>query len=115
MATRRTCRAERKNLYQGVVVQAPETAAPAGQRAAPPAPRGPGARSRLSLGHVVTLLAGLLAMLLVFSVLRERDTTWRVAVAGAEIRAGSAAGQASFWLIEVQVPNAVRGTLVDPA
>jgi hypothetical protein len=56
-------------------VQAPDTAVPAGQRAPAPAPKGPGARSRLSLGHMITLLAGLLAMLLVFSVLRERDAT----------------------------------------
>jgi Flp pilus assembly protein CpaB len=115
MLTRRTCRAEWKNQYPGVVVQAPETAVPAGQRAPAPAPRGPGARSRLSLGHVITLLAGLLAMLLVFSVLRERDTTWRVAVAGAEIRAGTAVDRASFRLVEVHVPAAVRGTLVEPA
>ncbi len=94
-------------------MQAPETAAPAGQRAAPPAPRGPGARSRLSLGHVVTLLAGLLAMLLVFSVLRERDATWRVAVAAAEIRAGTAVARGSFRLVDVRVPDDVRGRLID--
>ncbi len=96
-------------------MQAPETAVPASQRAPASAPRGPGARSRLSLGHVVTLLAGLLAMLLVFSVLRERDTTWRAVVAGGEIRAGTAVDRASFRLVDVHVPDSVRGTLVAPA
>jgi Flp pilus assembly protein CpaB len=96
-------------------VQTPDTVVPAGQRPAAPAPRGPGARSRLSLGHVVTLLAGLLAMLLVFSVLRERDATWRVAVAGAEIRAGTVVDRASFRLVDVRVPSQVRGALLDPA
>ncbi|HZD74634.1 MAG TPA: RcpC/CpaB family pilus assembly protein [Actinomycetota bacterium] len=64
---------------------------------------------------MITLLAGLLAMLLVFSVLRERDTTWRAAVAGAEIRAGTTVGGTSFRLVDVHVPDAVRDTLVDPA
>jgi Flp pilus assembly protein CpaB len=96
-----------------VVVQAPDTAAPAGQRAPAPAPKGPGGRSRFSLGHVITLLAGLLAMLLVFSVLRERDATSRVAVAGAEIRAGTTVGRASFRLVDVHVPAEIRGRLFD--
>jgi Flp pilus assembly protein CpaB len=64
---------------------------------------------------MVTLLAGLLAMLLVFSVLRERDTTWRAVVAGGEIRAGTAVERAAFRLVDVHVPDSVRGTLVAPA
>lgn len=64
---------------------------------------------------MITLLAGLLAMLLVFSVLRERDTTFRVAVAGSEIRAGTVVGQAPFRLVNVHVPADVRDALVDPA
>jgi Flp pilus assembly protein CpaB len=96
-------------------VQAPDTAAPAGQRApAAAAPRGP-SRSRFSLGHVITLLAGLIAMLLVFSVLRERDTTSQVAVASAEIRAGATISRASFRLADVHVPSDVRGRLIDAA
>jgi Flp pilus assembly protein CpaB len=64
---------------------------------------------------MITLLAGLLAMLLVFSVLRERDTSFRVAVASSEIRAGTVVGQASFRLVDVHVPASVRDALVDPS
>jgi Flp pilus assembly protein CpaB len=64
---------------------------------------------------VITLLAGLLAMLLVFSVLRERDTTSQAAVAGSEIRAGATIGRASFRLADVHVPSDVRGRLLDAA
>jgi Flp pilus assembly protein CpaB len=64
---------------------------------------------------VITLLAGLLAMLLVFSVLRERDTTSQVAVASAEIRAGTTISRASFRLADVHVPGEVRGRLIDAA
>ncbi len=64
---------------------------------------------------MITLLAGLLAMLLVFSVLRERDATSQVATAGAEIRAGTTVGRASFRLVNVHVPAEVRSRLIDQA
>jgi Flp pilus assembly protein CpaB len=64
---------------------------------------------------MITLLAGLLAMLLVFSVLRERDATSQVATAGAEIRAGTTVGRASFRLVDVHVPAEVRSRLIDQA
>jgi len=64
---------------------------------------------------VITLLAGLLAMLLVFSVLRERDSTYRAAAAAAEIRAGTTVETTALRMVEVRVPEDVRGRLVDPA
>jgi len=95
-------------------VQAPDTAAPAAHPGPAAAPRRSG-RSRLSVGHVITLLAGLLATLLVFSVLRERDVTFRAAAAAAEIRAGTTVDRAALRLVDVHVPDDVRGRLVAPA
>jgi Flp pilus assembly protein CpaB len=94
-------------------MQSPDTAVPAPQPT--PAPRRPASRSRLSFGHVVTLLAGLLATVLVFSVLRERDAGFRATVAGAEIRAGTAVEASALRVVDVRVPDDVRGRLVDPA
>jgi len=99
----------------GVAVQAPDTAAPAAHQGPAPAPRRPGTRSRLSVGHIITLLAGLLATLLVFSVLRERDITFRATAAAAEIRAGTTVDRTALRLVDVRVPDDVRGRLVDPA
>jgi Flp pilus assembly protein CpaB len=96
-------------------MQTPDTAAPATQPGPAPGPRRPASRSRLSFGHVVTLLAGLLATVLVFSVLRERDASFRAAAAGAEIRAGTTVRATALRMVSVQVPADVRGRLIDPA
>ena len=96
-------------------MQSPDTAVPAPQPTPAPAPRRPASRSRLSFGHVVTLLAGLLATVLVFSVLRERDAGFRATAAGAEIRAGTAVEATALRVVDVRVPDDVRGRLVDPA
>ncbi len=96
-------------------MQTPDTAAPAAHSGPPPVPRRPASRSRLSFGHVVTLLAGLLATVLVFSVLRERDSTYRAAAAAAEIRAGTTVETTALRMVEVRVPEDVRGRLVDQA
>jgi len=53
-----------------------------------PAPRRP-LLSRLSLGHVIMVLAGLLAFLLVLVVLRSRGETVQIAVAADQIDAGT--------------------------
>ena len=53
-----------------------------------PAPRRP-LLSRLSLGHVIMILAGLLAFLLVLVVLRERGESFQIAVAAQQIDAGT--------------------------
>jgi Flp pilus assembly protein CpaB len=95
-------------------MQTPDTAAPAAHPGPAPAPRRPASRSRLSFGHVVTLLAGLLATVLVFSVLRERDATFRAAAVGAEIRAGTTVEATALRMVDVRVPRDVRGRLIDP-
>jgi Flp pilus assembly protein CpaB len=96
-------------------MQAPDTAAPAADPGPVPASRRPPSRSRLSLGHVVTLLAGLLATVLVYSVLRERDATFRAAAASAEIRAGTTVERTALRAVDVGVPENVRGRLIDPS
>jgi Flp pilus assembly protein CpaB len=96
-------------------MQAPDTAAPAADPGPVPASRRPPSRSRLSLGHVVTLLAGLLATVLVYSVLRERDATFRAAAASAEIRAGTTVERTALRAVDVGVPEDVRGRLIDPS
>ena len=53
-----------------------------------PAPRRP-LLSRLSLGHVIMVLAGLLAFLLVLVVLRERGESIQIAVTSQQIDAGT--------------------------
>jgi Flp pilus assembly protein CpaB len=45
--------------------------------------------SRLSLGHLIMVLAGLLAFLLVLTVLRERGDTFQIAVAAVDIEGGT--------------------------
>jgi Flp pilus assembly protein CpaB len=96
-------------------MQTPDTVAPASNPGPAPAPRRPASRSRLSFGHVVTLLTGLLATVLVFSVLRERDASFRAATAGAEIRAGTTVEATALRMVDVRVPDGVRGRLIDPA
>jgi Flp pilus assembly protein CpaB len=96
-------------------MQTPDTAAPAAHSGPTGGPRRPASRSRLSFGHVVTLLAGLLATVLVFSVLRERDVTLRAAAVGVQIRAGTTVEASALRTVGVQVPDDVRGRLIDPA
>jgi Flp pilus assembly protein CpaB len=96
-------------------MQTPDTAAPAAHSGPAGGPRRPASRSRLSFGHVVTLLTGLLATVLVFSVLRERDASFRAATAGAEIRAGTTVEATALRMVDVRVPDGVRGRLIDPA
>ncbi|HEY2960615.1 MAG TPA: Flp pilus assembly protein CpaB [Actinomycetota bacterium] len=96
------------------MVQATDVAATAAQKVATPAPPPRRTGSRLSLAHVITLLAGLLAVLLVFSVLRSREATWRVAVAGREIRAGTTLDRSAFRFTDVNAPAEVRRHLLSP-
>jgi Flp pilus assembly protein CpaB len=96
-------------------MQAPDTAVPPGRSGSSAASRRPASRSRLSFGHVITLLTGLLATMLVFSLLRERDASFRVAAAGVEIRAGTTLERDGLRLVDVNVPADVRERLVDPA
>jgi len=65
------------------------------------------ARSRLSKGHVVMLVTGLLAALLTYAALREATGVGtQVLVAAVDIPAGQTAGAASFSTAEVKGPAA---------
>ena len=96
-------------------MQATDGAAPSAQEVPTQAPPPRRTGSRLSLAHVITLLAGLLAMLLVFTVLRSRDATWRVAVAGREIKAGTTLDRSAFRFTDMNAPADVRARLLSPA
>ena len=60
-----------------------------GPFAVEPVPKRPLLR-RLSLGHLIMVLAGMLAFLLVLAVLRERGEVLQIAVAVDQIDAGTA-------------------------
>ncbi len=71
--------------------------------------------SRLSLGHVIMIVAGLAAFLLVFSLLRSRDETFQVATAIEELRAGTAVTDEAFAFASFGVTDrATLGTLLSP-
>ncbi len=76
-----------------------------------PAPRRPLA-SRLSAGHVVMVVAGLLGFLLTLGLLRAADRTVPVAVAAADIEAGERVDAGSFDLVDVHAGGSVLDTLV---
>ncbi|MGH3452490.1 MAG: SAF domain-containing protein, partial [Haloechinothrix sp.] len=80
----------------------------------PRSPRRPGLRGRLSLGHVIMIVSGLLAFLLTFSLLRTREVTFRVAVAARDIPAGTPVDGGSFRFADIRAGDEVLGTLVQP-
>jgi len=81
---------------------------------APPSPRR-GLMSRLSLGHVIMIVAGLAAFLLVFSILRSRDETFRIAAAAVELRAGTTVTDGAFTYVELGATDrSVLGTFLGP-
>ncbi len=67
---------------------------------------------RLSLGHVVMIVAGLLAVLVNFLVLRSRDEVFLVAVAAGPIRAGTTVSADDLALTELQATPEVLAGLV---
>jgi hypothetical protein len=71
--------------------------------------------SRLSLGHVIMIVAGLAAFLLVFSLLRSRDETFEIATAAFELRAGTTANDGAFVYAELGgTDRNVLGTFLSP-
>lgn len=76
---------------------ADRTDSTAGPFGVEPAPRRP-LRSRLAIGHLIMVLAGLLAFLLVLAVLRERDTVTEIAVSDVQIDAGTVLVQSDVRL-----------------
>jgi len=78
--------------------------------AAPPRPR----RTRLSSGHVVMVVAALLAGLLNYDLLRSRDDSVPVTVAAAPLVAGQPVTPGSFATTAVRVDPAVLAALLAP-
>ncbi len=95
-------------------MQATDIAAPSAQRTSTPARPRRRVGSQLSLPHLVTLLAGLLAMLLVFAVLRGGEATSRVAVAAREVRAGAPLARSALRFTDLRAPAAIRQQLIGP-
>jgi len=74
-----------------------------------------GLMSRLSLGHLIMIVAGLAAFLLVFSLLRSRDETFEIATAAVELQAGTTVEDGIFVFTEVGVADrSVLGTFLSP-
>jgi Flp pilus assembly protein CpaB len=68
--------------------------------------------SRLSLGHVIMLVSGLLGVILTYTLLRERDEVTQVAVASESIEAGTVVTADQFRLVEVDAANEQLDTLL---
>ena len=67
---------------------------------------------RLSAGHLIVLLAGLLALLANFALLRARDDNSRVAVADRDLAAGTVVDVGAFRLVDVSVDPEILKTLI---
>lgn len=70
--------------------------------------------SRLSTGHVVMIVAALLAALLNFSALRARDDTVRVAVAVRDVPAGAPVEADAVRFTDARLDDDVVATLLSP-
>ena len=71
--------------------------------------------SRISLGHVIMIVAGLAAFLLVFSLLRSRDQTFAVATADIDLRAGTTVQEGDFHYVELGASDrSVLGSFLNP-
>lgn len=79
------------------------------------APRRRGLSSRLSAGHIVMVVAGLLGSLLTLSLLKAADKTVPVAVAAGDLAEGERVDTRSFRLAEVRVDASMLDTLVPQA
>lgn len=77
----------------------------------PPHPRR-SLMSRLSLGHVVMILAGLIAILLNLALLNSDAPTFRIAVAGRDLPAGSTLGSGMIDIVEIGDAGAIASGLV---
>lgn len=70
--------------------------------------------SRLSAGHLLMLLAALVAVVANYAVLRARDDTVRVAVAAVELRPGLEVRAGDLAFTDVRAEPEVLGTLLEP-
>jgi Flp pilus assembly protein CpaB len=70
--------------------------------------------SRVSGGHVVMIVAGLLGLVLTLAVLRNADTRVRVAVAAHDVRAGSVVDEGDLRYARVKMDDALLDTVLEP-
>lgn len=70
------------------------------------------ALSRIKLGHLVMALAALFALLLNLAVLRSNDSTVEIAVAAADIRAGTTLTMSHLTIAEVAADDVLNSRLV---
>lgn len=87
--------------------------APVGDAPRTTAPRRRPLTSRLSTGHVVVLLVGLLAAVLNYVVLHERDRTFAVTVAAHDLRPGSEVDLADVRVVDLRIDRSLVGAQVD--
>lgn len=69
-------------------------------------------RARVSRGHVVMVIAGVVGVVLSFAVLRQREGDTAVLVAAREIRAGESVAPADFRSVRVTMTHDVLSTVV---
>ncbi|HVM00836.1 MAG TPA: SAF domain-containing protein [Egibacteraceae bacterium] len=81
---------------------------------APPQQASPARVRRRRPGSVLALMlvAGLLLGLATYMVLRDRDVTYRVAVAATDLRAGTVVSADSFRLVDTKVADQLAAGLV---
>lgn len=77
-----------------------------------PAPGRRGLLSRLSAGHIIMIVAGLLAALVNFNLLQQRDATFPVAVARADLIPGQPVTAGDFGVEEIKATEGVLNTLL---
>lgn len=71
--------------------------------------------SRLSLGHVIMIMAGLIAFLLVFSLLKSRDETFQIATAAVDLPAGTSVDEDTLLFAEVGITDrSLLGSFLSP-
>jgi Flp pilus assembly protein CpaB len=68
--------------------------------------------SRLSAGHLVMIVAGLVGMLLTLALLRNADERVEVAVAAHDLRAGDVVGNGDFQYERVRMDDDLLGTVL---
>ena len=76
-----------------------------------PRPSRQGLSTRVSFGHVVMIVAGLLAFVIVASVLRSQDATVAVAVARHDIAAGAPVRLSDVKAADLPADSSLLGTL----
>jgi Flp pilus assembly protein CpaB len=68
----------------------------------------------MSAGHLIMLIAAIVAVLLNYTALRARDDSVRVGVAAVELRAGETVNGSSFDFVDVRADDVLLATLVTP-